>query len=150
MFVVGRLRCAAALNCCNATALSATCQIRATPQWLDTKKSQAADHSPSPLGPSVNKRGGDAEFPGYPEYSAECFGEVAQAALRRDELSRFGSSQVMRPIAGRKAHSSNTSATLVMSASSPSTAAPTPPMPKARPKNNPATIPTLPGISSCA
>ncbi|MNV86573.1 hypothetical protein D3C71_1806180 [compost metagenome] len=39
---------------------------------------------------------------------------------------------------------------LVRSASTPSTAAPRPPMPKAKPKNRPDTMPILPGINSCA
>ena len=39
---------------------------------------------------------------------------------------------------------------LVLSASMPSTAEPKPPIPNAKPKNNPETIPTLPGNNSCA
>lgn len=39
---------------------------------------------------------------------------------------------------------------LLMSASLPSAAAPIPPMPKAKPKNRPDTVPTLPGTSSYA
>ena len=39
---------------------------------------------------------------------------------------------------------------LVRSASAPRTAAPNPAIPKAKPKNRPAIIPTLPGTSSCA
>ena len=39
---------------------------------------------------------------------------------------------------------------LVLSARAPKTAEPNPPIPKAKPKNKPETIPTLPGNNSCA
>ena len=39
---------------------------------------------------------------------------------------------------------------LVWSAKTPNTAEPIPPIPKAKPKNKPETIPTFPGINSCA
>lgn len=39
---------------------------------------------------------------------------------------------------------------LVLSAKFPNKAEPSPPIPNAKPKNNPATKPTLPGMSSCA
>ena len=39
---------------------------------------------------------------------------------------------------------------LVWSANTPNSADPTPPIPKAKPKNKPETIPTFPGNNSCA
>src|SRR3954454_19950842 len=39
---------------------------------------------------------------------------------------------------------------LVLSANLPNTAEPNPPIPKAKPKNKPDTVPTLPGSKSCA
>ena len=39
---------------------------------------------------------------------------------------------------------------LVLSANAPKTAEPKPPIPNANPKNNPDTMPTLPGNNSCA
>ena len=39
---------------------------------------------------------------------------------------------------------------LVLSAKAPKTAEPNPPIPKAKPKNNPDTIPIFPGNNSCA
>ncbi|MDQ0871909.1 hypothetical protein QFZ77_000568 [Paenibacillus sp. V4I3] len=51
------------------------------------------------------------------------------------------------PINGKKAQSLITKVMLVASASVPSTADPIPLKPKANPKNNPDTVPTLPGSS---
>ena len=62
----------------------------------------------------------------------------------------FGKKPVINPIRGRKAQTLYTKNMLVWSAKIPNTAEPRPPMPKANPKNNPETIPTLPGINSCA
>ena len=65
-------------------------------------------------------------------------------------VSMFGKNPVNKPIKGRNAQTLNTYSILVESASFPNSADPIPPMPKAKPKNKPATKPTLPGISSCA
>ena len=54
------------------------------------------------------------------------------------------------PIRGRKAHNLYTYSMLVLSANAPRTAEPNPPIPKAKPKNNPETRPILPGNNSCA
>ena len=66
-------------------------------------------------------------------------------------LSRkLGKKAVNIPIRGRNAHNSYTYSMLVLSASTPNTAEPNPPIPKAKPKNSPETRPILPGNNSCA
>ena len=54
------------------------------------------------------------------------------------------------PINGKKAQALKTNSMLVWSANLPKTAEPKPPIPKARPKNNPAISPTFPGTRSVA
>lgn len=61
-----------------------------------------------------------------------------------------GRNTASTPMSGRNEHSQNTCSMLVTSAITPMAAAPRPPRPKARPKNSPATSPTLVGIRSCA
>ncbi len=60
-----------------------------------------------------------------------------------------GKNPVNKPIKGKNAQTLNTYCMLVLSANAPSNAEPIPPIPKAKPKNNPAISPTLPGINSC-
>lgn len=62
----------------------------------------------------------------------------------------LGNKPVNKPINGRNAQMLNTYSILVESASFPNNADPMPPIPKAKPKNSPATNPTFPGINSCA
>src|SRR6202012_4627247 len=64
--------------------------------------------------------------------------------------SIFGNSPVKILISGKNAHTLKMYTTLVISASLPNNADPNPPMPKAKPKNNPEIIPSLPGTSSVA
>jgi hypothetical protein len=64
--------------------------------------------------------------------------------------SSLGKNIVSMPISGKKAHIFIMKAMLVASAIVPSNAEPSPPRPKAKPKNNPETKPTLPGSNSCA
>ena len=62
----------------------------------------------------------------------------------------FGKKLVIIPINGRKEQIWKTYKMLVLSARFPNKAEPIPPIPKAKPKNNPETRPILPGINSCA
>src|ERR1044072_4374187 len=62
----------------------------------------------------------------------------------------FGKKPVIIPSNGKNAHILNTNVKLVSSASFPNKAEPRPPIPKAKPKNNPAIMPTLPGTNSVA
>ena len=73
-----------------------------------------------------------------------------QLAARTVRRSILGSSAAVTPSSGRNAQSRYTNSMPCRSATAPSTAAPMPPMPKARPKNRPDTAPILPGMSSWA
>ncbi len=66
------------------------------------------------------------------------------------DYRRLGNNTATIPNSGSHAIAWYTNSILVLSASKPSSAAPSPPMPNAKPKNSPDTIPTLPGISSWA
>ena len=54
------------------------------------------------------------------------------------------------PSSGKNAHNRYTNSMPYRSATDPSTAAPMPPMPNAKPKKSPDTAPILPGMSSWA
>src|SRR5262245_12094940 len=70
------------------------------------------------------------------------------AAAGRGAAARVGRNAASSPSTGRNEHSLNTYCTPVMSATCPSSAAPMPPSPNAKPKNRPATVPTRNGTSS--
>src|SRR5687768_2006768 len=63
---------------------------------------------------------------------------------------RLGRNAVSNPSKGRNEHTINIYPRLVWSASTPSNAEPTPPIPNAKPKNSPDIVPIFPGISSWA
>src|SRR5690242_8178032 len=62
----------------------------------------------------------------------------------------LGKNAASKPTAGRYEQTRYTKLMLVKSASQPRPAAPSPAIPKAKPKQRPEIIPTLPGTSSCA
>src|SRR6267142_779704 len=80
--------------------------------------------------------------------------ETAHTQTYRDCLVfaglRSGKNAVRIPTAGKNEHTWYTKRMLVASANFPSSAAPIPPNPNARPKNVPDIVPTLLGTSSCA
>ena len=71
------------------------------------------------------------------------------ATAGRFVLTACGNKAASRPIAGKNEHNMKTNWIPVASASSPINAAPIQPRPNASPKNNPATVPTRNGTSSC-